>query len=220
MMELDGLQASSMLTEIGTVNTLLTLNGTPAQSPVLTLVVKALRRRKAMAAPRRAAPIDKDTLFRAALRANTRVGGILAIAWLLASRVGDVRRLRFCDVKLTGTRLSVRWFRRKDWTNIGLESFADAGRFTALIKALLDMPRDSDDTEIGAGLTTANIAAALPRPYTAHSIRRGAAQWALQNGAPAGAVRALTLHATMSSLLRYAPMALREQQLVAAATLG
>lgn len=219
-MQCEELLPSSILTEVGNVVRMLKLSGEVVGSPTLSVVMKGLHRMKAHTAPNRARPIDKDTLL-AVLEsmADIRAAGILAIGWVLASRIGDVRRIRFdaLEVDEEADVARVRWTERKDVAHVGTISSAHLGPFKKYVIKMIQ-GRGSDE-QLGEHLTTATVAAMLPQGFTAHSIRRGAAQTALRNGASPESVRTLTLHASIQSLLRYAPMAYETMQLEASSHL-
>jgi len=143
--------------------------------------------------------------------ALTEVGNNLAVLRMQGVRTEDVRLM----MAMKGLR-RIRWRLRKDWRNNHLETHVHVGRFVAPIALALSAAMPEDRL---TDLTTAQLARLLPPPYTAHSIRRGAAQEALLHVGPESVVT-LTLHAQITGLLRYAPMAHRRAQMASSAALA
>ncbi|KAJ9443892.1 hypothetical protein DIPPA_31141 [Diplonema papillatum] len=201
----EGLKPSSILTEVANVRATLRLEGVVLSDHRLTMALRGLAKLKT-GEVRQARPISKETLYRTVDELTTvdpQAAVVLAVAWLTASRVGDVRRQRVGSMSCTAEGvLEVKWTDRKDWRNVGIVTQVWTGRLQPLIASYLF--RRPTDESLGGVRTTAQYAALLPRGHTAHSIRRGAARHALTAADPES-VRTLTLHATLMGLIRYAP---------------
>eukprot|EP01063_Lacrimia_lanifica_P032229 TRINITY_DN5469_c1_g2_i3.p2 TRINITY_DN5469_c1_g2~~TRINITY_DN5469_c1_g2_i3.p2 ORF type:complete len:341 (+),score=50.41 TRINITY_DN5469_c1_g2_i3:849-1871(+) len=215
-MEADGLRASSMLTEMGCITAQYRLTGIYVRSPLLDGLTKALNRRKKHEPAKRATPMTPGVLHPLLRdlrnRRMHREAGVMALAWLLCARVADVRRLQGADLQINDDdTLVVRWRKRKDWSNVGLETRVHLGSLQLYVSKVLAITET--DADIGGSLSTKDIAAAMPAGMSAHSLRRGSAQWMLRKGAEPHAVLTMSLHASLRSLLVYAPSALSSQQL-------
>ncbi|KAJ9465553.1 hypothetical protein DIPPA_07109 [Diplonema papillatum] len=201
----EGLKPSSILTKVANVRATLRLEGVVLSDHRLMMALRGLAKLKT-GEVRQARPISKETLYRTVDELTTvdpQAAVVLAVAWLTASRVGDVRRQRVGSMSCTAEGvLEVKWTDRKDWRNVGIVTQVWTGRLQPLIASYLF--RRPTDESLGGVRTTAQYAALLPRGHTAHSIRRGAARHALTAANP-DSVRTLTLHATLMGLIRYAP---------------
>ncbi|KAJ9440472.1 hypothetical protein DIPPA_26304 [Diplonema papillatum] len=201
----EGLKPTSILTEVANIRATLRMEGVVLNDYRITMAQRGLAKLKA-GVPRQAAPISKDVLYRTVdrlVKSDPQAAVIFAVAWLTASRVGDVRRQRVGAVKCSSDGvLEIEWTERKGWRNDGIVTQVWSGKLRHMITTYLS--RKLPDETLGGDRTTAQYAALLPKGLTAHSIRRGAAQHALTAADPE-AVRTLTLHATLNGLIRYAP---------------
>ncbi|KAJ9441401.1 6-hydroxy-D-nicotine oxidase [Diplonema papillatum] len=216
-MQADGLKASSILTEMGNVTAALKLQGVTLEDPRLRMVLKGLAKMKVEQPRDQARPISKRLMWDVVQRAPPKAAAVFAIAWLTCSRIGDVRRTPASDVTLKGELMELSWRQRKDWRNIGVVTTVRTGPWREFVERHLRLLAPTDT--LGGDWTTARFASLLPKTYSGHSIRRGAAQFALKH-ASAESVRTLTLHATLTGLIRYAPLAHRRQQIRASRALA
>ncbi|KAJ9451465.1 putative methionine synthase reductase [Diplonema papillatum] len=198
-MQADGLKASSILTEMGNVTAALKLQGVTLEDPRLRMVLKGLAKMKVEQPRDQARPISKRLMWDVVQRAPPKAAAVFAIAWLTCSRIGDVRRTPASDVTLKGELMELSWRQRKDWRNIGVVTTVRTGPWREFVERHLRLLAPTDT--LGGDWTTARFASLLPKTYSGHSIRRGAAQFALKH-ASAESVRTLTLHATLTGLIR------------------
>jgi hypothetical protein len=141
---------------------------------------------------------------------HPKLSAIFAIAWLSASRVGDVLQLRPEDVTVSTTDNTMRicWYRRKDWGSQGMaQTVVLPPHWTASIVANLHQ----------LGKTDAHtVRKSLPKGFALHSFRRGAAQLvAEKSGGNVSLVQSLTMHKELATLLRYVPDLTRQRTLEA-----
>ncbi|KAJ9464089.1 hypothetical protein DIPPA_13276 [Diplonema papillatum] len=217
----EGMKATSILTEVANIRAALRMDGVTLADHRIAMALRGLAKMKTKDTTRQARPIPKGVIYRTVDRlanTDTQAAVVIAIAWLTASRVGDVRRQRVGAISCTENGvLQIEWTERKDWRNVGIVTQVWAGRLEQTIRRHLAGRRPNE--ALGGDRTTADFAKLLPTGFTAHSVRRGAAQHALKTADPE-AVRTLTLHATLYGLIRYAPKCHVRTQLAASRALA
>jgi len=172
------------------------------RDPRMLLLTKAWKK-KALAAPRRrAAPMPFEVLRRILARcADDGARTVFLVSWLTASRIGDARRLHWEDLEATARgHLVVTWRARKDWKSTQCQQVVHLGDLRRFLPDL--RRREGRITQLTTGRLRTRY---IPNPYSAHSIRRGAAQRVAERCGDPETVRALTMHASLATLLQYVP---------------
>ena len=218
----EGIAASTALEYVGRARVALRRMGIEVgDSQLLADFSRGLKREGALRPQRQAVPALASQVRKAIRLEPSRDTQLaLVLGWAGAARVSDVTRLRVRDVSLEQGYAAINWsetksdpFRLGVTTGVTLSAEWMGSLRTAMIG------REPDDLLVRT--TYREVVRALRRTdptLSGHSLRRGALQDLLLSGAGLEAIRQVSRHSSINSLVRYLDMAKLELARQSAAT--